>query len=185
MKTLNFETAFKYPFNRGKGMLNILWLLLPIFGWFALIGYNVKIMKEFTEGKFKQLPLFEFKNDLKLGFFMFLKALVLFIPYGILIGIIESFTPIGQILGIFIELFIIPMLVINFISKQTIESLFEFEIISKVFENLGDYIIAILKSIGLFLIYVLMLIILVGAPAMIFTHNMFLADFYKRKILKK
>jgi hypothetical protein len=185
MKTLNFETAFKYPFNRGTGMLNIFWLLVPILGWFALLGFSIKIMKEFTQGKFKQLPIFEFGNDLKLGFMMFLKGLVFFLPYGILVGILKYFTPVGDLLGLFIEIFIIPILIINFVNKQTIESLFEFELVSVVFNNIGDYLIAIIKSIGLFFVYLLMVIILVGFPAMAFTNNMFLADFYRRHIIKK
>ena len=75
MKPLDFKTAFKYPFNRAKGMWNILWVLLPIFGWFALGGYGIRIVKEFSHGKFKKLPVMSFGSDMKLGFFMFLKVL--------------------------------------------------------------------------------------------------------------
>ena len=70
MTKLDFKTAFKYPFNRAKGMLNILWMFLPIIGWFALGAYSIIIVKEFSKGEFKQLPIFNFGSDLKLGFMM-------------------------------------------------------------------------------------------------------------------
>ena len=184
MKTLNFKTAFKYPFNRGKGMLNILWLLVPILGWFALIGYSIKIMQEFISGKFKQLPEFNFSDNLSLGFIMFIKSLALFIPYGIVMTIIEQFSAVGDILGFLIELFAIPILLVNFVHKETISSLYEFQIISTVFDNIKEYLIAVIKSIGLFLVYLVMIIILVGIPAMAFTNNIFIADFYRLHILK-
>ena len=38
---ITFEKAFKFPFNRPEGLLNILWVLLPIIGWLALFGYNM------------------------------------------------------------------------------------------------------------------------------------------------
>ena len=56
MKKLDFGTAFKYPFNRAKRMWYILWLLVPIIGWFALGGYSIRLVKEFTKGKYKHLP---------------------------------------------------------------------------------------------------------------------------------
>ena len=81
MGKLDFKTAFKYSFNRAKGMWNILWMLLPVVGWFALGGYSVRIVQEFSQGKFKQLPIFEFRNDMKLGFFMFIKAIPFVVVY--------------------------------------------------------------------------------------------------------
>jgi hypothetical protein len=41
---------------------------------------------------------------------------------------------------------------------------------------------AILKSILLSLIFLVMIIILVGIPAGTFTKNIFLADFYRRRV---
>jgi hypothetical protein len=182
MAILNFKTAFNYPFNRAKGMWNILWFLLPILGWFALGGYGVRIIQEFSKGKFKKLPLFKFKSDLKLGFFMFLKAIPFLIAYGIFIGILSIVNPSLMLVRIFMEIFVIPILAIHFMNKQTVASFFEFNILKPVFTNLGDYIMALLKSLLLGVVFFVMSIILVGIPAGQFTKNIFLADFYRRKI---
>ena len=182
MTELNFKTAFKYPFNRAKGMWNILWLFLPIIGWFTLSGYGIRIVQEFSKGRFKKLPILEFKNDLKLGFFMFLKSIPFILMYILLIIILSRIHPWLETSRIFFELFIIPILSINFINKMTVNSFFEFRIMKYVFNNLGDYIMVLLKSILLGLIFFIMWIVLVGLPAGTFTKNIFLADFYRRRI---
>lgn len=182
MAILEFKTAFKYPFNRAKGMWSILWLFLPIIGWFALNGYGIRIIQEFCKGRFEKLPILKFKSDLKLGFFMFLKALPFILMYILLIVILSIINPWLEFSRILFELFIIPMLSINFINKMTVSSFFEFRIIKYVFNNLEDYIIVLLKSILLALIFIIMWIVLVGLPAGAFTRDIFLADFYRRKV---
>ncbi len=183
MDKLDFKTAFKYPFNRAKGMWNILWIFLPIIGWFALGGYCVRIVQEFSKGKFIQLPTFKFGSDLGLGVMMLIKALPFIIVYSIIIGILNIINPWARGLAdFFLSLFVIPILTINFLNKETVGSFFEFKIIKHVFNNLGDYIVAVLKSILLCMVFLIMIIVLVGIPAGIFTQNMFLADFYRRKV---
>tara|TARA_Y100000310_G_C20661024_1_gene804806 strand:- start:1207 stop:1782 length:576 start_codon:yes stop_codon:yes gene_type:complete len=182
IEALTFETAFKYPFKRPAGLLNILWILVPIIGWFALIGYNIRIIKNFVKGNFKELPLFNFSQDLNLGFFMFLKL----IPFIVIITVINwafGKIPFVGFLGtLFISLFIVPVLIINFFVKETIESYFDFNKVKFVFDNLEDYVITVLKSIGLGIIFLLMFVILVGIPASTFTKNIFFADFYRRYV---
>jgi len=183
MAKLDFKTAFKYPFNRARGMWNILWVLLPIIGWFALGGYSIRIVKEFSKGKFKKLPTFKFSSDLKLGFMMFLKSIPFIIVYNVILGILGVIDPRVRGLGEFLLcLFMVPILTINFFNKETVGSFFELEIISSVFNNLGDYIVALLKSILLGIIFLIMIIVLVGIPAGAFTQNIFLADFYGRRV---
>lgn len=182
MKKLAFKTAFNYPFNRAKGMWNILWIFVPIIGWFALGGYSVRIVQEFCKGKFKQLPVLKFENDFKLGFFMFLKGIPFVAAYMIFITILTTIHPWLNLVRIITDIFMLPMLAINFINKETIESFFEFKILKSVWDNLEDYVIASLKSILLSVIFVFLIIVLVGIPAGSFTKNIFLADFYHRKV---
>jgi hypothetical protein len=183
---LNFKTAFKYPFNRAKGMWNILWLLLPIIGWLVLGGYGIRIVQEFSKGKFKQLPILSFKSDLKLGFFMFLKSLPFVIVYVIILIILTVINPwLRGVIQVLLSIFVVPILIINFLNKETVSSLFEFKILKSVFTNLGDYVIAMLKSILLGLVFLLMIVILVGIPAGSFTKNIFMADFYRRNVKVK
>lgn len=181
-KALTFKQAFHYPFNRAKGLWNVLWLLLPIFGWFALGGYGVRLTKEWTQGKFKKLPTFQFKEDMKLGFKMFILALPFILAYAIVSSILEFLGAGGKFVSILIQFFVVPILGVNFAVKRTVESFFEFSIISSVFNNLGDYIVTILKSILLALIFIVMIVILVGLPANMFSQNIFLADFYRRNV---
>ncbi|MFH1455820.1 MAG: DUF4013 domain-containing protein [archaeon] len=189
MAKLDFKKAFKYPFNRPKGLLNILWILLPIIGWFAIGGYSIRIVQEFCKGKFKKLPIFKFKSDLKLGFFMFLKALPFVIVYAIFISVVGLVVEVLglnegvlSLVDLLLQLLIVPMLTINFFNKQTIESFFEFRIIKSVFNNFGDYLLALGQSILLGIIFLIMIIVLVGIPAGAFTKNIFLADFYRRRV---
>ncbi len=185
MKTLDFNTAFKYPFNRAVGMWNILWVLFPIIGWFALGGYGVRIVQEFSKGHFKQLPTMKFSDDLGLGFMMFLKAIPFVVAYLVVFTILGKILEPEWLMGLITTLFgifVLPILAMNFMNKETVESFFEFRILESVFSNLGDYIIAMLKSILLGIIFLLMWIVLVGLPAGSFTKNIFLADFYRRRV---
>jgi hypothetical protein len=179
---LDFKKAFKYPFNRAKRMWNILWLLFPIFGWFALGGYGVRIVQEFSRGKFKELPEMKFGSDMKFGFFMFLKAIPFVLVYMVIISILETIPAFGGFAILFLEVLVVPILGINFINKETVGSYFEFEVVKSVFDNFKDYVVVMLKSLGLALIFVVMLLILVGLPALVFTANIFVADFYRRRV---
>ena len=189
MKPLDFNTAFKYPFNRATGMWNILWVLVPIIGWFALGGYSVRIVQEFSKGHFKQLPTMKFGDDLGLGFMMFLKAIPFMIVYAIFLGVLsETIAALSlpewfvAIVDVVIGIFALPMLGINFLNKETVGSFFEFRVVKPVFEHFWDYVMAMLKSILLGIIFMLMWIVLVGLPAGAFTKNIFLADFYRRRV---
>jgi len=185
-KTLEFRTAFKYPFNRMKGLLNILWVLLPILGWFALGGYGVRIVQEFTKGQFKKLPIFKFSSDMKLGFFMFIKAIPFILVYMIILAIVGAIGPwTTGLIRVFLEFFVLPILTVNFINKMTVGSFFELSIINSVFANLGEYIIMMLKSILLFIIFIFMSIILIGIPGFVFTEHIFMANFYRKHVKKK
>jgi len=183
MDALDFKTAFMYPFNRAVGMLNILWALIPIFGWFALGGFGVRLMQEFSKGQFSDLPKFSFVEDMKLGFMMFIKSLPFLIAYVIVISMVTALsTSIGGIIELLVNLFILPILAINFVNKETWISYFEFDVVKAVFSNVGDYLVAVVKSIALFLVYLVMCIILVGIPALAFTPYIFLADFYGKNV---
>lgn len=182
MKKLTFKQAFKYPFNRAKGLWNVLWALVPFVGWLALWGYIIRITREFTQGKFKQLPTMSFPDDLELGFFMFLKYIPFSLAYGVTVLFAQHLDWLGSLAIIFIVIFVLPMLAINFIKKGTVASSFEFKVLGPVFENVGDYLVALLKTILIGLVFGLMILILVGYPASMFTQYIFLADFYRRHI---
>ena len=76
-KIPEFEDAFKYPFANWKRLLNFWWALIPILGWFAVIGYFKKIAEHMLNNDFKELPEFgKFFENMKDGFYFFLVMLV-------------------------------------------------------------------------------------------------------------
>tara|TARA_Y100000310_G_C20363314_1_gene660009 strand:+ start:171 stop:734 length:564 start_codon:yes stop_codon:yes gene_type:complete len=179
---LKFGTAFSYPFNRAKGLLNFLWVLVPIIGWFALGGYGVRLVQHWIKGEFEELPLFDFNDHLKVGFFMFFKSLPFVIAY-MLVQLILMLVPyLGDLVGILIGFLVVPVLTINFFKYETVGAYFDFSKLKYVFENFGDYVVTFLKSIGLGIVFLLMILVLVGLPAGSFTNNIFLADFYRRRV---
>jgi hypothetical protein len=185
-KKLQFKTAFNYPFAKGIRMWNILWILVPFFGWFALGGYIVRINKEFLEGKYEKLPMMDFSSDLKLGFIMFLKAIPFILVYIIVLSVLENILGAAQglykLIELFVNFFITPILALNFVKKMTVDSFFEFSKLKYVFDNFTDYLITLLKAIGLFAVFAIMCVVLIGIPALAFTQDIFMADFYRRKV---
>jgi hypothetical protein len=117
---------------------------------------------------------------------MFIKAIPFVVVYGVLMGILTVINPVVRGLAqFFLIVFVIPILSINFMNKQTVGSYFEFNILKYVFDNLGEYTIAWLKSLLLGIIFAFMSIILIGIPASVFCKNIFFADFYWRKVKTK
>ncbi len=157
-------------------------ILIPIIGWFAVGGYSIRIIKSWIKGDFNELPEFNFGEDMKLGFFMFLKSIPFIIVYMIVQFILGYLKTTGMIVNFFIALFVVPILVINFFNKETVTSYFEFEKVKPVFQNIGDYVLVLLKSIALQIIFLVLIVVLVGIPAGAFTKNIFLADFYRRTV---
>jgi len=180
--SIKFGSGFKYPFKRAAGLLNILWALIPIIGWFALYGYCINIVKHFIKGDFKQLPKFDFSNNIGLGFFMFFKSIPFFIVLTIAYIVVGIIPFLGVLGNMFIAIFIAPILIINFYNKETVASLFEFSKLEGVFNNMGEYVIAVLKTLALRIIFGIMILVLVGIPAGIFARNIFLSDFYRKYV---
>ncbi len=186
IETISFSEAFKYPFKTPKRLLYALLLIVPIVGWFALFGYSVRLVNEFIEGRYEGLIKLDFMEDLKLGFMVFLKALPFYIVYVIILFaatyVSEAF---GNLVSLLLGFFVIPMLAVNFFRKQTIESFFEFGVLNVVKENIGEYIITVLKQYALIIIFMVLSIVLVGIPAMFFTNSIFVANMYGRLVERR
>ncbi|KKG12050.1 DUF4013 domain-containing protein [Methanosarcina sp. 2.H.A.1B.4] len=183
METIGFIDALKYPFNRPKRLLYALWMLVPVIGWLALFGYVVRIANEFIEGKYEELPQLHFTDDLTFGVSMFLKSLPFYIVYIALItGITMLDEDIANILGLLIGFFVLPVLNVNFYRKQTVGSYFDFGKLGYVMDNIGDYIVMMLKQYAISIIFLVISIVLVGIPALYVTSMIFAANFYGRFI---
>ncbi|WP_235282979.1 DUF4013 domain-containing protein [Methanosarcina sp. 1.H.T.1A.1] len=186
IETISFSEAVKYPFKVPQRLLYILLLFIPIIGWLALFGYVVRLVNEFIEGRYERLIKLDFMEDLKLGFMVFLKSLPFYIAYTVvLFATMYVNETLGNIVNLLLGFFVIPMLAVNFFRKQTVESFFEFDILNVVRDNLGEYIITVLKQYALFIIFAVLSIVLVGIPAMFFTNSIFVANLYGRLVERK
>jgi hypothetical protein len=186
IETISFSEAFKYPFKTPKRLLYALLLIVPIVGWLALFGYSVRLINEFIEGRYEGLIKLDFMEDLKLGFMVFLKALPFYIVYVIILSTATYVNEtLGSLVSLLLGIFVIPMLAVNFMRKQTIESFFEFAILNLVRDNLGEYIITALKQYALNFVFLILSFVLVGIPAIMFTSTIFFANMYGRLVEKK
>lgn len=186
IETLSLSDAFKYPFKAPKKLLYALLLLIPILGWLVLFGYMVRLINEFVEGRYEEPIDINLIEDLKLGTFTFLKALPFYIAYTIIVFAVSYISAtLGGLINLLLAVFVIPILVVNFFRKQTIESFFEFDALNVVKDNLGDYTVAILKQYIIGFAFVILSIILIGIPAAIFTNSIFIANFYGNYIEQK
>ncbi|WP_229387176.1 DUF4013 domain-containing protein [Methanosarcina sp. DH2] len=167
-------------------LLYILLLFIPIIGWLVLFGYAVRLVNEFIEGRYEGLIKLDFMEDLKLGFMVFLKALPFYIGYMVILSAAMYVNEtLGSILNLVLGFFVIPILAVNFFRKQTVESFFEFDVLNVVRDNLGEYIVTVLKQYALVIIFLILSIVLVGIPAMFFTNSIFVANMYGRLVEKR
>jgi hypothetical protein len=186
IKIISLLEAFKYPFKAPKKLLYALLILVPIFGWLVLFGYIVKLINEFVDGRYDEPIDLYLIEDLKLGISIFLKALPFYIAYSIVIFVATYVSEtLGHLIAFLLAFFVIPILMINFFRKQTIESFFEFYILNVVKDNIRDYIITVLKQSALEIVFAILSIVLIGIPATILTSSIFIANFYGRCVEQK
>lgn len=207
IEIISFSDALKYPFKAPKKFSYALLLLIPILGWFIIYGYIVRLVNEFIEARYEEPIEIDLIEDLKLGAITFVKFLPFFLAYLIVIFIADYTSPIlGFFVNLLLGLFVFPPLLINFFRKQTVESCFEFDILKVVYDNLGDYIVAMLKQFALRIIFgvfallpiifamylenyalaiVLIPIVLIGLLAAYITYLIFIANFYGNYIEQK
>lgn len=175
----NFVEGLKFPWKRPVALLNILWIFIPILGMFALMGYVRKIVLELSKGNKSELPKFgNFWDNLGVGF----KLFVYFIPTLIVLILIDIIPVIGPIISLLISLSLLPWLIINLYIKNEFSAVWEIkEAFEAIKNNIMDYLIALLKTIGFVIIYGIASIILIGIPAYMFGSMYYLVDFYKKK----
>jgi hypothetical protein len=115
-----------------------------------------------------------------------LKALPFYIGYFIVISIASYLsTSLGSLVSFLLSFFVIPILMVNFLRKQTIESFFEFDLLNVVKDNLGNYIVTMLKQYAVTLVFLFLSFILIGIPGLCFTSSMFAANFYGKYVEQK
>jgi len=175
-KNISFTKGLKYPWGNAKKLWNILWALIPVLGWLALIGYCQKIIQSLAKANFKGLPKFgSFWDNLGTGIVLLLK----YIPTAAVIWIIGMIPVIGWIAAVAINIFILPWLFVNFMVKDKFSALWEIQkATNAVVKNIKAYVIAFVKTLVFTIIYGIASIILIGIPCLSFGSMTYLVDFY-------
>jgi hypothetical protein len=178
LKQLSLEQGLKYPWGEAKRQWNILWILIPIVGFLAIVGYVKKILLSVYKGHVKELPEWgNFWENLKQGTFLFVKMIPL-----IVLTLILNFIPgIGRILGFLMGLFVIPFMLMHLIVTDKFSSTFDFKKWWKVVAgNFSEYLVTVVYGFVSNLVYMFLSFVLIGIPGAVFGGNIFYADFYRR-----
>jgi hypothetical protein len=184
---MKFVEGLKYSFIRPKGLTNIFWILVPILGLFILIGYMVDVVNSIVSGQKEQgLPAFRgFGETLGEGFMYIIRA----IPMGFAVMLVAGISAmindsLGLIVYLLLTFFYIPIATINLMVKKKVSATFEFKnIFGMVFQNFVGYLSTLIKTIGFLLVTGVLSLVLVGIPMQMLASNVYIADFYREKIV--
>ena len=175
---LSVTEGLKYPWGNAKRQWNILWGLIPIYGWFALYGYMLRVIRSIVEGDTQGLPEFGSSWD---NFVKGLVFVLMLIPIYFVVVLLNFIPFVGGILYFIAAIFFLPFIIIHLVVEDRFAASFDFRTWwDVVVGNLKEYFIAFIKSLVYFVVYGFLSIILVGIPGMFFAGNIFLADFYRR-----
>jgi hypothetical protein len=159
---MDIGRAFNFPFQDPRWVTKVLiggvLILIPIFGWFTVFGYTIRVMRNVVSGSDVPLPEWDdFGGMFVEGIKAFVIALVWSIPAIIISAIVNSsdnvaLSCLSAIVSAATNLFVLSATV-NFARSGRIEDGFQFQdTISRVISNIGDYIIIFLLSFVLAII---------------------------------
>ena len=184
MQQISLQQEFKFG--------GIIWFyIVMLFVSSPLMGYIREINYNLLNKKDSEVPPFNnFWRITKSGFMFNIYTIILYLIFFVL-GLLFSQIPvIGPVLQILLFIYFILvgiMLTLNYIKTDNLTEGFNLKLVHKaVFNNLGDYIVTLLKTIvvGIVLIVcsILIITLLVTIPAMQYTGYYLFADFYNRKV---
>lgn len=176
LKISSFKQGLKYPWINAKKLWYVLWMLVPIFGWFVLGGYVITIVRNIANNNKNGLPEFGgIWNNFMTGLVFFFKA----IPLMVVILLINIVPIIGWLVGLLVRIFLYPYLIINLFVKEDFAASFDLKKVWwSVINNMEEYLIAVLKTLGFAVIYGLLSIVLIGIPCYLFGVVYYIAEFY-------
>lgn len=186
-KMITFVQGLKYPFGRPVRLLNILWGLVPVLGFFAILAYMQKIINEIVKGKTKEVPKFgNFWQNTKAGFYLFIRALPIILSVLILFFLLLFMHIFGWLMILLLGFFILPLIFINYMVKETIGSSYDIEnSANAVSDNFLGYIKVMLKTFLYVLVCSLLSVVIIGIPLLVFGKFIYIADFYRNYEKKK
>ncbi len=178
---VTIKEALKYPFGKFARLFNYYWLLVPIWGWFVVYGYMIRVINDIWAGNESELPAIRpFGGLFSTGFFV----LVISLALSILAGIASVIPYIGWLVYIYLIL-VIPVMIMQYAESKRVGDGFNFVRASKmVFMNFGNYIVMWLKVLVVAIVFLIasipIITLIITIPAMSFSQYFLLADFYKQ-----
>ncbi len=174
----SLEEGLKWPWANGKRQWNILWGLIPIYGWFAIIGYVANIIGVMVKGDMSGLPEFGSSWD---NFLTGLKLFIFVLPLYVVVMAIGYIPSVGSVLNMLLSFLLLPYMIVHVVATETFKASFDFRTWWRVvFGNLWEYVIALFKTLVYSIAYLLLSIVLVGIPGLVFGGYIYYADFYRR-----
>lgn len=203
------KEALRYSFSRWGRTFNYYWALIPIWGWFVVYGYIIRVLNEIKKGNKELPPINPFKGLFKTGALFFVVMLVIALASLVLI-----FIPVVGWLALIYLSFMLPMMMLQFAEKQEIKEGLNFIRASKtVFNDFKRYGKVMLKALAVYLPFIapyyilffmlsvssspvlrvlfgslmggVILVYLVLGPAIVFSMMYLLGDYWKESSLKK
>ena len=116
------EAGLKWPWANGKRQWNILWGLIPVYGWFALIGYVANIIGVLTKGDMKGLPEFGSSWD---NFVKGLKLFIFLVPLYIAIMLVGLIPSVGSLLNTLLNFFLLPYMIVHVVVTDSFKASFD------------------------------------------------------------
>lgn len=172
--------AFKYPFSNMKRFFNFFWIIVPIWGWFVVGGWALRIINEIRNGNSKEVPAIRpWEGLFSTGFFFIVFSLIISIVMQVLIWI-----PILGWIGYLYIAIISPALMMQFAKNVKFgEGLNIVEATKTTFKNFGSWILTLLKVIlvtAVFLIASIPVVtLIITLPAMTYAQYLLWADWYR------
>src|SRR3989338_10540192 len=135
--------ALKYPFANFKRVFNYWWLLVPIWGWFVVSGYFIRVINELVKGNTQELPAIRpFAGLFRTGFFVMVTGLII----GIVAWLFMLIPLVGWIAYAYLVL-IAPLMIFQFAEQGKIRDGLNVVRASKtVFASFGRYLVAYVKT---------------------------------------
>ena len=178
---VTIKDALRYPFANWKRMFNYFWLLVPIWGWFVVSGYVVRVIREITrKGSKNELPaIHPFEGLFTTGLFVAVTLLILGAFLWVLM-LIPYFRWLAEVYFVFI----FPLLVIQFAAtKKPRDGLDVLGATNTIFTHFGSYLLTYFKTIIVIIVYLIasipLITLIVTLPGIVFSSTYLFVDFYR------
>ena len=178
------KEALRYPFAKWRRLFNYFWLLIPVWGWFVVYGYLIRILENLRRGRHRELPaIHPLKGLFSTGFFLCVSIFI----YAIILFALSLIPVLGWVAYVYV-LLISPLLFLHYSETKNVKDLFDVVTASDIlFSYPKEYILAWLKTIAFILILLLasipVITLIVTLPALSFGQYYFFGEFYREVAL--